>query len=64
MTKEDQKPITEYTLEETLDALAEALGAFEADYGSTVKRAQARARKASLNLEKLLKRYRKVTCGA
>lgn len=61
---EDQKPISEYTLEETLDALATALGAFQTDYGSTAKRAQARARKVSLNLDKLLKRYRKVTCGA
>lgn len=38
MTKEDQKPISEYTLEETLDALASALGAFQTDYGSTAKR--------------------------
>lgn len=32
---EDQKPISEYTLEETIEALAAALGAFQTDYGST-----------------------------
>jgi hypothetical protein len=64
MTKhEDQKPITEYTLEELLPALNEALAAFQKEYYSPVKAAQARARKASLTLDKLTKRYRKVTVG-
>lgn len=64
MTKhEDQKPITEYTLEELLPALNTALATFEKDYYSPAKAAQARARKASLTLERLMKRYRRATCG-
>jgi hypothetical protein len=62
MTKhEDQLPIEEMSLEETLSALNAALAAFEKDYYSPVKAAQARARKASLTIEKLMKRFRKVT---
>jgi hypothetical protein len=62
MTKhEDQKPITEYTLEETLSALNAALAAFEKEYFSPVKAAQRRCRKVSRTLEKLCKQYRRVT---
>jgi hypothetical protein len=62
MTKhEDQKPITEYTLEELLPALNEALAAFQKEYYSPVKAAQRRCRKVSRTLEKLCKQYRRVT---
>jgi hypothetical protein len=62
MTKhEDQKPITEYTLEELLPALNTALAAFEKEYYSPVKAAQRRCRKVSRTLEKLCKQYRRVT---
>ena len=61
MTKEDQKPITEYTLEETLSALNAALAAFEKEYFSPVKSAQRRSRKVSRTLEQLLKQYRRLT---
>lgn len=63
MTKEDQKPITEYTLEETLEAIDAALAAFTKDYKNPSAAGKARARKASLTLDKLTKRYRKVTVG-
>lgn len=59
--KEDMKPVTEYTLEETLSALNIALAAFEKEYFSPVKAAQRRCRKVSLTLEKLFKQYRRVT---
>lgn len=55
MTKEDQLPIEEMNLDQCLDAIDAALKAFTKDY---------RARKASLTLDKLTKRYRKVTVGA
>lgn len=63
MTKEDQKPITEYTLEETLEAIDAALAAFTKDYRAASAAGKARARKASLTLDKLTRRYRKVTVG-
>lgn len=61
MTKEDQKPITEYTFEETLSALKAALAAFTKDYRATSAAGKARARKASITLDKLCKQYRRVT---
>lgn len=61
MTKEDQKPITEYTFEETLSALKAALAAFEKEYFAPTKAAQRRCRKVSRTLEKLCKQYRRVT---
>lgn len=61
LNHEDQLPIEEMSLEETLSALNEALAAFQKEYHSPVKAAQARARKVSLTLEKLMKRFRKVT---
>ena len=64
MTKEDQKPITEYTLEETLSALNTAPAAFEKEYFSPVKAARRRCRKVSRNLGKLLKQYCRVTLAS
>lgn len=61
---EAKKPLEEMSLPEVLSALTEALAAFEKDYYSPAKAAQARARKASLNLEKLCKRYRKLTVAS
>jgi hypothetical protein len=58
---EDQHPIEEMNLEEILAALPLALAAFQKDYRATSYAGQARARKASLNLEKLGKQYRKLT---
>lgn len=58
---EDQRVIEEMTLEELIVAIPEALYAFDANYKLATKIGKARARKASLNLEKLMKRYRKVT---
>lgn len=61
---EDQKPISEYTFEETLEALYYSLDAFIKDYRAPTKTGKARARKASRTLEKLLKRYRKLSVAA
>lgn len=58
---EDQLPIEEMSFEALIVALPAALAAFEENYNGPTKAAKARARKASLNLEKLFKRYRKVT---
>lgn len=63
MTKEDQLPIEEMNLEQCLDAIDAALAAFTKDYRATTAAGKARARKASLTLDKLTKRYRKVTVG-
>ena len=64
MTKEDQLPIEEMNLEQCLTAIDAALKAFTKDYRATTGAGKARARKASLTLDKLTKRYRKVTVGA
>lgn len=58
---EARKPIEEMTLPEVLDAIDKATAAFQKDYRATSYAGQARARKASLNLEKLGKQYRKLT---
>ena len=63
MTKEDQLPIEEMNLEQCLDAIDAALKAFTKDYRATTAAGKARARKVSLTLDKLTKRYRKVTVG-
>lgn len=55
------KPIEEMTLPEVLDAIDKATAAFQKDYRATSYAGQARARKASLNIEKLGKQYRKLT---
>lgn len=55
------KPIEEMTLPEVLDAIDKATAAFQKDYRATSYAGQARARKASRNLEKLGKQYRKLT---
>ena len=60
---EARKPIEEMTLPEVLDAIDKASAAFQKDYRATSYAGQARARKASLNLEKLGKQYRKLTVG-
>lgn len=61
MTKEDQLPIEEMNLDQCLDALDKALDAFKEDYRATTAAGKARARKASLNIEKLGKQYRLLT---
>jgi hypothetical protein len=61
MPKEDQLPIEEMNLEQCIDAIDKATAAFQKDYRATSYAGQARARKASLNLEKLGKQYRKLT---
>lgn len=61
MPKEDQLPIEEMNLEQCLDAIDKATDAFQKDYRATSYAGQARARKASLNIEKLGKQYRKLT---
>ena len=58
---EARKPIEEMTLPEVLDAIDKATAAFQKDYRATSYAGQARARKASRNLEKLGKQYRKLT---
>jgi len=58
---EARKPIEEMTLPEVLDAIDKATAAFQKDYRATSYAGQARARKASLNIEKLGKQYRKLT---
>ena len=63
MPKEDQLPIEEMNLEQVQDAIEKATAAFLKDYRATSYAGQARARKASLNLEKLGKQYRKLTVG-
>ena len=63
MTKEDQLPIEEMNLEQCLTAIDAALAAFTKDYKNPSAAGKARARKASLTLDKLTKRYRKVTVG-
>ena len=57
---EARKPIEEMTLPEVLDAIDKATAAFQKDYRATSYAGQARARKASLNIEKLGKQYRKL----
>lgn len=61
MPKEDQLAVEEMNLEQCLDAIDKATAAFQKDYRATSYAGQARARKASLNLEKLGKQYRKLT---
>jgi hypothetical protein len=63
MTKDDQLPIEEMNLEQCLDAIDAALAAFKKDYRATTAAGKARARKASITLDKLNKRFRKVTVG-
>lgn len=58
---EARKPIEEMNLAQCLDAIDKATAAFQKDYRATSYAGQARARKASLNLEKLGKQYRKLT---
>lgn len=58
---EARKPIEEMTLPEVLDAIDKATAAFQKDYRATSYDGQARARKASRNIEKLGKQYRKLT---
>ena len=57
---EDQLPIESMTLPQTLDAIDAALAAFTKDYRATSCADKARARKATLTLEKLGKQYRKL----
>ena len=61
MLKEDEKPIEEMSLPETIAALQEALAAFQKEFDAPTHAAKARARKVSLNLEKLLKQYRRAS---
>lgn len=58
---EDQLPIEEMNLDQCLDAIDKATAAFQKDYRATSYAGQARARKASRNLEKLGKQYRRLT---
>lgn len=63
MTKENLLTIEDLNLEQCLEAIDAALKAFTKDYRATTAAGKARARKASLTLDKLTKRYRKVTVG-
>lgn len=61
MTKEDQLPIEDMTLEQLIPAIEEALAAFNKDFKAASAAGKARARKASRNLTHMLKQYRKLT---
>ena len=58
---EDQLPIEEMNLEQCLDAIDKALAAFQKDYRAASAAGKARARKASRNLEKFGRQYRRLT---
>jgi hypothetical protein len=58
---EDQFDIESMNLEQCLDAIDKATAAFLKDYRATTAAGKARARKASRNLEKFGKQYRRLT---
>ena len=58
MPKEDQLLIEEMTMDDLRSAISAALVAFAKDFAQPSHEAQNRARRVSLNLGRLLKRYR------
>lgn len=58
MPKEDQLPIEEMTMDDLRAAIGSALVAFAKDFAQHSHEAKNRARRVSITLEKLLKRYR------